>query len=158
MSSDRTARRALLAVTPAALLVPMLPRLAAAQTDTGGNAASTTKPDPGMALLSDLICNLNPYVNLPPDQVTGHQTGDMELVMLPGAELTGRDALAAISVQREGGYNSANRTWTFQDRELHIKSAALIPYRFRVMAKNGTFLYYQEESLVVGFAGGDGGA
>jgi hypothetical protein len=114
-----------------------------------------------MTAIGELICDANPYTQLPPDQVTGHQTGKMQLVTqsmtdLPedaqarqSADITGRIAV------EEGNYGGAQGL-TFNGQPVHAKKSIRIPYRFAVTDKDGKYLYTRTETIIVTYAGGDG--
>jgi hypothetical protein len=63
--------------------------------------------------------------------------------------------IARISIEVERNYGTQ---WTFKGQTQTVKSAFRIPYRFPVLGKDGVTLYWQTEYLLIGYAGGDGGA
>jgi hypothetical protein len=127
----------------------------------------------GMQALGELICRLNPYTELPKDPTSGLATGEMQLKMIePGtvvaaAAVEGKAAgliaekpngltetIAGISIQVASNYGEK---WLFKGQTHLVKTAVLIPYRFPIF-KNGKLAYWQTENLLIGYAGGDGGA
>jgi hypothetical protein len=110
-----------------------------------------------MTVLGDLICDLNPYTELPQDTTTGLRTGKMQLIMLPQladpSDPNKKPLIGAIALEVERNYGA---TWTFKGQAQAVKAAVRIPYRFPVY-KNGKLAYWQTESLLIGFAGADGG-
>lgn len=123
-----------------------------------------------MAAIGELICRLNPYTNQVWSDLTQLQTGEMQVCMLPHA--TGEQAapaanqpdyvqrdkqftIAQISIEVERNYSTQ---WTFKGQVQHVRSAFRIPYQFPVKDKENKTLYWQTEYLLIGYAGGDGGA
>lgn len=111
-----------------------------------------------MCALGELICRLNPYTKLPKDPTTGLSTGGMEIqppfarllatVQPPGVE----DIIGSIAVEVVRDYGDK---WSFKGQTFGVKTAIRIPYRFKVTTDNGE-TYWQEEALLIGYAGGDG--
>lgn len=117
--------------------------------------ASGSDEGNNMAALGELISNLNPLTNLPSDSFTAKGTGDMQLEMLPSAkgQKGGRRdhsaAMIAVEIDNRAAY------WSFKGHTEAVKSAARIPYRFPVFDKMGRTLYWQTESLFIGYSGAD---
>jgi hypothetical protein len=63
--------------------------------------------------------------------------------------------IGQISIEVERNYGTQ---WTFKGQVQHVRSAFRIPYRFPVQDKDNKTLYWQTEYLLIGYAGGDGGA
>lgn len=63
--------------------------------------------------------------------------------------------IGQISIEVERNYGTQ---WTFKGQIQHVRSAFRIPYRFPVQDQQGKTLYWQTEYLLIGYAGGDGGA
>ncbi len=124
---------------------------------SGGGGGGGVPQDPEMAALGELICRLNPYTRLPPDQTTGLSTGDMQVGMFPPAG-SGYGAgdpnttIACMGIEVERNYRP---TWSFKGQDQSVTAAARIPYRFKVF-KNGKLAYWQTEYLLIGFVGGGG--
>jgi hypothetical protein len=103
--------------------------------------------------LGELIRKLNPYTNKQ-NKDTGQSTGEMELFVdgtrqsfLPASPPT------IVGVEMEGPYR---QEWTFKGQPQRVGMAALIKYRYPVL--NGKeVLYWVDEHILVGFAGGMGG-
>lgn len=98
------------------------------------NAQSANQqPAPGsLAALGELICRLNPYTEIPPDQKAGQ-----------------------VNVVVEENYGAAQ--WAFKGQTQHVNSAVRIPYRFPVKDKDGNVRYWQTEHLLIGYASEEGG-
>jgi hypothetical protein len=111
-----------------------------------------------MTALGELIYSLNPYTELPHDEITRLATGKMELKMLPDPSGSAGGVLQNVTVD----VGSYELKWTFKGQELNVKTTARIPFRFPVcrVDKDGksTLLYWQTESLLIGFSGAGGGA
>jgi hypothetical protein len=110
-----------------------------------------------MTVLGDLICDLNPYTDLPKDPTTGLKPGKMQLLMLPEladpCDPSSKSLIGGIALEIERNYGA---TWTFKGQTQAVKTAVRIPYRFPVY-KCGKLVYWQTEYLLIGFAGADGG-
>ena len=96
--------------------------------------------DGGVSLLGKLIQNLNPYT---------HEM-DLKTLPSPSSDTTG---VGNIEVEVDNSYEAK---WDFKGQTLTVKTAVRIPYRFPVR-RDGKIVYYQTESLLIGFAGADGG-
>jgi hypothetical protein len=130
-----------------------------------------------MNALGELICRLNPYTELPHDTTSGLATGEMQLKMIePGGVVSAAqgeavkkgittqehaqahdpliDTIAGIAVEVVSNYGEH---WVFKGQSHAVKTAVLIPYRFPIF-KNGKLAYWQTENLLIGYAGGNGGA
>jgi hypothetical protein len=110
-----------------------------------------------MCALGELICRLNPYTNLPKDPTTGLKTGGMEIQppfarLLAGNPPSLEDIIAYLTVEVVRDYGDK---WSFKGQTFGVKTAVRIPYRFKVTTDKGE-TYWQEESLLIGYAGGDG--
>ena len=114
-----------------------------------------------MDALGELICRLNPYTDSE-DTTTKLKTGEMQLSPDMQAHTAGRvtadetaiDAMIRkIAVEVESNYSEQ---WTFKGQPVRVKTAIRIPYQFEVK-KNGTSSYWQKETLIIGFAGDQGG-
>lgn len=112
-----------------------------------------------MCALGELICRLNPYTKLPKNQTTGLTTFGMEVRpplpggVLPGAQPPSVDEIIrniAVAVVRDYG-----EKWSFKGQTYSLRTAFRIPYKFKVTTDNGEE-YWQEESLLIGYAGSDG--
>jgi hypothetical protein len=119
--------------------------------------------DKGMAAIGELICRLNPYTNQDWNELNQLKTGEMQVCMLPHAagepavygKLDAQYTIAQMSIEVERNYGTQ---WTFKGQTQHVRSAFRIPYRFPVQDQKGKTLYWQTEYLLIGYAGGDGGA
>ncbi len=112
-----------------------------------------------MCALGELICRLNPYTKLPKDPTTGLTTAGMRIqgppatALAPATQPLSVDQIIAnITVEVVRDYGA---TWTFKGKTFGVKTAVRIPYRFEVTTDSGE-TYWQEESLLIGFAGGEG--
>ena len=112
-----------------------------------------------MCALGELICRLNPYTKLPADPTTGATTGGMQLQPPPAIPPAPTapppsidEIIAKLTVQVQRNYGAK---WTFKDQTFAVKTAVRIPYRFEVTNDSGD-TYWQEETLLIGYAGGDG--
>ena len=111
-----------------------------------------------MCALGELICRLNPYTNLVNDPTTGQSTSGMAIqppgsALPQGAPPPGVDEIIAkIAVEVVQNYGAK---WIFKGQTLVVKTAVRIPYRFEVTTQSGE-TYWQTESLLIGYAGGDG--
>ncbi len=111
-----------------------------------------------MAALGQLICRLNPYTELPKDNATGMETGEMQVGMLPPANGADQNddpilTIARMGVEVDLNYNEK---WNFKGQPQTVKTAFRVPYRFLVK-KNGKPVCWRTEYLLVGYAGADGG-
>jgi hypothetical protein len=109
-------------------------RLAMGNDNTGGAG--------DVGILGKLIQNLNPY------------THEMDLKMLPDPSGLNPSGFGNIEVEVDNSYDAK---WDFKGQTLTVKTAVRIPYRFPVKNDKGQILYFQTESLLIGFAGADGG-
>jgi hypothetical protein len=100
--------------------------------------------------LGELIRKLNPYTNKQ-NRETGQSTGEMELLLDNTSQSTGSPTI--VGVEMEGPYA---QEWTFKGAPQRVGMAARIKYRYPVVnGKDG--LFWVEEHILVGFAGGMGG-
>jgi hypothetical protein len=112
-------------------------------------------------LWGELICRLNPYTESE-DKTTGLKTEEMELSSDMKALAVERhpddktkidEMIKKIAVEVESNYSEQ---WTFKGQPVRVKTAIRIPYQFEVR-KNGKSSYWQKETLIIGFAGDQGG-
>lgn len=122
-------------------------------------AADKAKPHAtDMCALGELICRLNPYTRLRKDPVTGQSTSGMAIEPAANAQPQGaapptlEEIIAKIPVEVVPNYGAK---WTFKGQALAVKTAVRIPYRFEVTTQSGE-KYWQVETLLIGYAGGDG--
>jgi hypothetical protein len=103
--------------------------------------------------LGELIRKLNPYTNKE-NRETGQSTGEMELfVDNTRQSISPAGSTTIVGVEMEGPYR---QEWTFKGQPQRVGMAARIKYRYPV--RNGKeVLFWVEESILVGFAGGMGG-
>ena len=101
--------------------------------------------------LGELICKLNPYTNQQ-NIMTGQSTGEM-VFSVDSTKPVG-SAEAVVGVEMEGPYR---QEWTFKGAPQRVGMAARIKYRYPVKNKDGAVLYWIDEHILVGFAGGMGG-
>jgi len=94
-----------------------------------------------VSLLGKLIQNLNPY------------THEMDLKTQPSTS-SDTSGVGNIEVEVDNSYEAK---WDFKGQTLSVKTAVRIPYRFPVRNDKKEIVYYQTESLLIGFAGADGG-
>jgi hypothetical protein len=118
--------------------------------------------DDDMKLLGQLICSLNPYTEVPAAPGSKTCTGEMCVTMDPkvaSARTKGGASsvtIDGIEIEVEDNYGTK---WSFKGQTQTVKAAARIPYRFPVKTADGTkVLYWRTEYLLIGYAGGDGGA
>ncbi len=62
------------------------------------------------------------------------------------------DIIRSIAVEVVRDYGDK---WSFKGQTFGVKTAVRVPYRFKVTTNTGE-TYWQEESLLIGYAGGDG--
>jgi hypothetical protein len=111
-----------------------------------------------MCALGELICRLNPYTRLRKDPVTGQSTSGMAIEPTGSAQPHGaappsvEEIIAKIPVEVVPNYGAK---WIFKGQSLAVKTAVRIPYRFEVTTQSGE-KYWQTETLLIGYAGGDG--
>jgi hypothetical protein len=104
--------------------------------------------------LGELIRKLNPYTNKQNRQ-TGQSTGEMELfVDNTKQSFLSADSPTIVGVEMEGPYR---QEWTFKGEPQRVGMAARIKYRYPVQNEDKKVLYWVDESILVGFAGGMGG-
>jgi hypothetical protein len=111
-----------------------------------------------MDALGELICRLNPYTESE-NKTTGLKTEEMELgsdmnadQRTPADKKKIDEMIKKIAVEVESNYSEQ---WTFKGQPVKVKAAMRIPYQFEVK-KNGSS-YWQKETLIIGFAGDQGG-
>ena len=122
-------------------------------TDTAEKAATYKR---ALAIdLGELIRKLNPYTNQQ-NRVTGLSTGKMELYVDNTRQATSPAGStdAIVGVEMEGPYA---QEWTFKGAPQRVGMAARIKYRYPIRNGDGAVLYWVDEHILVGFAGGMGG-
>jgi hypothetical protein len=106
------------------------------------------------AQLGELIRKLNPYTNKQNSQ-TGQSTGEMELFFdKPRESITATGPATILGVEMDGPYR---QEWTFKGQPQRVGMAGRIKYRYPVQNGDREVLYWVEESILIGFAGGMGG-
>jgi len=123
-------------------------------------AHNVMPPADDMSALGELICRLNPYTKRSKDPTAGLKaTGGMQLQPRhPGAlakaaqPQTVDEIIADMPVEVVRNYGEK---WAFKGQTFAVKTAVRIPYRFEVTTESGE-TYWQMETLLIGYAGGEG--
>ncbi|HEY3908719.1 MAG TPA: hypothetical protein VGM07_02395 [Stellaceae bacterium] len=119
-----------------------------------------------MAMIEDLgklICDMNPYTEMPKWQMSGAvSTGVMDPYVLNPAPTvpvpTG--TTAQFVLEREGRYPAQ---WNFKGQPYNVNTAVKLCYRFPVLGKPVNpddpppVLYWVTEYLLIGYLGANGG-
>ena len=108
-----------------------------------------TRGRDGMAMLSELICRLNPYTERT-DPANGTTSGEMDIRVGPAH---GDDACSEIQLEIDAKYAS---DWTFKGAPHRINTAVRIKYRYPVKDRHGAPLYWVEDYLLLGYEGAGG--
>ncbi len=121
---------------------------------TQGDKASGTGASGGMTALGQLICDMNPYTEMPKWQMSGAlKTGEMDVLV--GASHTDAAGTARqMEVEVETGYPAQ---WAFKGQQQNVNTALRVKYRFPVLDKDGKEIYWVTEYLLVGYLGSGAG-
>jgi hypothetical protein len=110
--------------------------------------------------LGQLISNINPYTETTTYPPKGGSTGPMDIYV--GPPQTPASTVGQIQLELD----NYEGEWNFRGIPQKIKSAVRIKYRYPVFGPpaagaaagtTGPLLYWAEESLLVGYAGANGG-
>ena len=121
-----------------------------------------SKNGDAMKLLGQLICDFNPYTEIPAAAGSKTCTGKMCVVTDPPVLPTeaSNALLQGVAIEVEENYGTQ---WNFKGQTQSVKTAVRIPYRFPVyrvdpISNQPTqeILYWRTEYLLIGYAGGDG--
>jgi hypothetical protein len=130
------------------------------ESGTGGSGRSGGD---GMSMLGKLICDMNPYTEMPKYAMSGAlKTGKMQVfVGNPSAatsEPTGTaeptGTVEQIEVEVDAGYNAQ---WAFKGQTHNVNTALRVKYRFPVLDSNNNPLYWVTEHLLIGYEGSGAG-
>lgn len=130
---------------------------------SGSSESSSSPPsnDNAMAMLGKMICDMNPYTEMPKYAMSGAlKTGKMDVFL--NAPASGKQApdISQIQVEEEGNYAAQ---WEFKGTSLRVKTALRVTYRFPVLGAppgdggDSPVLYWVTENLLIGFVGSNGG-
>lgn len=101
----------------------------------------------GMTALGKLICDMNPYTEMPKFQMSGAlKTGRMDVF--------NGSASGQMEVEVEANYPAQ---WAFKGQQQNVNAALRIKYRFPVLDKDEKELYHITEYLLVGYLGSGAG-
>jgi hypothetical protein len=127
---------------------------------TGGSSSEGSNGD-GMAMLGKMICDMNPYTEMPKYDMSGAlKTGKMEVyINAPAPGKTAPD-ISQIQIEEEGNYAAQ---WDFKGQPHRVKTALRVKYRFPVLGappadgSEAPILYWVTENLLIGYVGSNGG-
>ncbi len=126
---------------------------------TGGGSNGNSNDD-GMAMLGQMICDMNPYTEMPKYAMSGAlKTGKMDIFLNAPAQGKTAPDISQIQVQEEGNYAAQ---WDFKGTSYRVKTALCVTYRFPVLGApdengNSPVLYWITENMLIGFVGSNGG-
>ena len=106
-----------------------------------------------MAIIGELICRLNPYTRRY-DETSGRTTGDMDVFLAPEDPDDPKNDYARVQLEVDTKYPGK---WDFKGEAQNVNTAARIRYRYPVKSKDGEFLYWVDDYLLLGFEGSGGG-
>lgn len=122
------------------------------ESSTGGGSNGD-----GMKMLGKLICDMNPYTEMPKYEMSGAlKTGKMN-VFVANQTTGSTDATGSveqIEVEVDAGYHAQ---WAFKGQTQNVNTALRVKYRFPVLDSNGNPLYWITEYLLIGYLGSNGG-
>jgi hypothetical protein len=113
-----------------------------------------------MTALGQIICKMDPYTELPPDQVTGHSTGTMQLLTQVAANLpTNAAAFPNADLISQIQVSALAHDYKFKigDKELYAKRALYIPYRYPELDVDHHPIGWKTEGIVILYTGDQGG-
>jgi hypothetical protein len=123
---------------------------------TGGSSSGGSDDD-GMAVLGKLICDMNPYTEMPKYEMSGAlKTGKMNVFSgnaVP-ADSTSSVTTEQIEVEVDAGYHAQ---WAFKGQAQNVNTALRVKYRFPVLDSQQQPLYWVTEYLLIGYLGSNGG-
>ncbi|HXC14554.1 MAG TPA: hypothetical protein VNV39_17175 [Stellaceae bacterium] len=126
---------------------------------TGGGSSGANNN--GMAMLGKMICDMNPYTEMPKYAMSGAlKTGTMDVFLNAPAPGTTAPDISQIQVEEEGHYGAQ---WDFKGTSYRVNTALQVKYRFPVLGAppadggDAPILYWVTESLLIGFVGSNGG-
>jgi hypothetical protein len=124
---------------------------------TGGGSSSGGSDDDGMAVLGKLICDMNPYTEMPKFDMSGAlKTGKMDVYTgnaVPAGSSSGATT-EQIEVEVDAGYHAQ---WAFKGQAQNVNTALRVKYRFPVLDSQQQPLYWVTEYLLIGYLGSNGG-
>jgi hypothetical protein len=111
-----------------------------------------------MTMLGEVICDENLYTRQPASEKNHWRaTGDMQILTQPIAEglpESGMDQERTRVEVQELAYGTDLTIGTYK---LHVAKMVRIPYTYPVYDREGKFVGRHTESLIVGYAGAEGG-
>lgn len=130
------------------------------ESNTGGNGRSSGN---GMSMLGKLICDMNPYTEMPKFQMSGAlKTGKMNVFVANPSAAPAEPTVTAeptgtveqIEVEVDAGYNAQ---WAFKGQNQNVNTALRVKYKFPVLDANNKPLYWVTEHLLIGYEGSGAG-
>jgi hypothetical protein len=106
-----------------------------------------------MDILGELICRLNPYTRRT-DPDSGKTTGDMDVLLAPDSLGDPKNPYAKVQMEVDTKYPG---TWSFKGQAQTVNTAVRIRYRYPVKNKDGKFMYWVDDYLLLGYEGSGGG-
>lgn len=117
------------------------------------NGTRTGNDPDQMAILGELICRLNPYTRRT-DPDSGKTTGDMDVLLAPDSLGDPKNLYAKVQMEVDTKYPES---WSFKGQPQKVNTAVRIRYRYPVKDKDGRFLYWVDDYLLLGYEGSGGG-
>lgn len=121
----------------------------------GDDGDTGSKASDGMAALGKLICDMNPYTEMPKYEMHyALKTGKMNVYVGNPVSANSDGTVDQIEVEVEANYPAQ---WAFKGQAQNVNTALRIKYRFPVLDKDQNPLYWVTEYLLVGYLGSGAG-